>query len=140
MSASAGKTTGRRAAGESTPRRFRLPKGRRLHLERDFQRVFARRCCVGDKVLAVFVDRNGLEYSRLAVVASRRLGKAVARNRIKRLIREAFRVLQHDLPGGLDIICVPKRTETPSLSAYQAALPRLLDRASRRLATTAPDK
>lgn len=38
------------------------------------------------------------------------MGPAVARNRIKRVVREFFRLHQNDVPGGLDLVIVPKRS------------------------------
>ena len=47
------------------------------------------------------------EFSRLGLVVSRRHGNAVVRNRIKRLMREAFRQVKHDLPAIYDIVLLP---------------------------------
>jgi ribonuclease P protein component len=87
---------------------LRFRSRQRLHLQRDFARVSARRCSEGDDLLVVYVDSNGLDQSRLGIRAGKRLGGAVVRNRIKRRIREAFRLGQGDLPTGLDIVCVAR--------------------------------
>jgi ribonuclease P protein component len=52
----------------------------------------------------VVYTENGLGISRLGITASRKTGNAVARNRIKRLIREFFRLHKVDLPQGHDIL------------------------------------
>lgn len=101
-------------------RRLLLGRSRRLTRQRDFERVFARRCSRGDRWLVVYVDSNDLGQRRLGIKAGKRLGNAVRRNRIKRRIREAFRLRQHDLPPGLDVICVPR-----DASVAQAAIDRL---------------
>lgn len=44
--------------------------------------------------------------TRLGIVASRRVGNAVARNRAKRLLRELFRLHRHELPDGLDLVAI----------------------------------
>jgi ribonuclease P protein component len=46
---------------------------------------------------------------RLGVTVSRKVGSAVIRNRIKRLIREAFRLQQHQLPSCMDLVVVARR-------------------------------
>jgi len=53
--------------------------------------------------------RSGLPATRLGVTVTRKVGKAVKRNRIKRLVREAFRREHHALPAGLDMVWVAKR-------------------------------
>lgn len=51
----------------------------------------------------------GLPSARLGVTVTRKVGNAVHRNRIKRLVREAFRRQRARLPGGLDLVWVAKR-------------------------------
>lgn len=47
---------------------------------------------------------NGMPFSRIGVSIGRAQGNAVLRNRIKRLVREAFRLKQRELPCGFDIL------------------------------------
>ncbi len=55
---------------------------------------------------------NGLAYSRIGVSIGRAQGNAVMRNRIKRVIREAFRLNQRDMPSGYDIlVTMPRRRQ-----------------------------
>lgn len=57
----------------------------------------------------VIVKQNGLGMTRLGVTASKRTGNAVKRNRIKRLIREFFRLNQSHFPQGYDIVIAAKK-------------------------------
>ena len=47
---------------------------------------------------------------RLGLAVTRKTGCAVVRNRVKRVVREFFRIHQTHLPQGYDIVIVPKRT------------------------------
>ena len=51
--------------------------------------------------------RRAAGGTRLGLAVSRRAGNAVVRNRIKRVLREAFRLDREDLPPGLDVIVIP---------------------------------
>ncbi len=86
----------------------RFRKHDRLRLRSDFARVFARKWRAGDNLLAVYVARNGLGWSRLGLSVSKRIGNAVHRNYVRRRIREAFRTSKAEIPEGLDIICVAR--------------------------------
>ena len=51
---------------------------------------------------------NGLSYNRYGVIATKNLGKAVVRNRVRRLTGEAVRLLHPRLRAGFDIVLVPR--------------------------------
>lgn len=68
---------------------------------------------------------NDLPDSRWGLSVSRRIGTAVKRNRIKRLIRESIRLLRPELPKGYDVIIVIKPHETMKLEDYQRILREL---------------
>ncbi|RMG32173.1 MAG: ribonuclease P protein component [Planctomycetota bacterium] len=112
---------------------FRFPKKYRLRKAHEFQRVFEGRQRAGDSELLVFALRNGLPYSRLGLSVSRKHGSAVRRNRLKRLIREAFRLSRHELPTGLDLIVIPRIGREHSLESIRRSLIRLTHRLDRRL-------
>ncbi len=54
------------------------------------------------------------------------MGGAVRRNRIKRLLREAFRLMQHDWPRGFDVVIAVRPHEPLRLAEYQRLLSRAL--------------
>ena len=72
--------------------------------------------------LLVHALPNELTHPRLGLAISRRIGKAVTRNAIKRRLREAFRLMQHELPRGYDVVISVRAHEPMNLAAYQQAL------------------
>ena len=113
-----------------TNRRFRADE--RLRRKGDFGRVYARRCCVSDARLVLYVAPNGLSWSRLGMSVSRRFGGAVRRNLVRRRIRESYRRQKDLLPTGFDVICIP-RAPADGTQCLSASLLRLFERAVGRL-------
>ena len=71
---------------------------------------------------------------RLGLAVTRKTGCAVVRNRVKRVVREFFRLHQMGLPSGRDIVVVPKRTLEPlrlSLAVVEQEFVPLLSALSR---------
>ena len=85
-------------------RSLTLSKKQRLVKNSDFRAVLAQRRRCHDHLLVVHMAANGLPFSRLGVSIGRAQGNAVVRNRIKRLIREVFRLNQLEMPSGFDIL------------------------------------
>jgi ribonuclease P protein component len=115
---------------------------RHEHLRRtsEFQRVYDRRRSVSDGWLIVYACENGLPYLRLGLSVSRKVGPAPRRNRLRRLYREAFRTTRAEMPVGMDLVLIPRRTEQPTLEGLRQALPRLVRQAARKLGLPSDDK
>ncbi len=110
-------------------RRCTFGRSMRLGQAREFAAVYNARCRKALGPLVVHGRPNGLDHPRLGLSVGRKVGAAVERNRIKRLLREAFRRMQHDFPRGYDLVIVVRPHEALSLAAYQ----HLLHKAARQI-------
>lgn len=113
--------------------RWTFPRHLRLRRQADFDRVYQRRMVAADRMIVVHADANSLPHPRLGLSVSRKAGSAVVRNRWKRLIREAFRLSQHELPRGVDLVVRPQAGAEPSLETIRRSLTELAWRLARRL-------
>ncbi len=73
-----------------------------------------------------------VDFLRLGISIGRHFGNAARRNHIKRLLRESFRLLQHDLPGGYDLVIAVCPHEPLTLAEYQELLMSLVRGADRK--------
>ena len=111
---------------------FPFPKTLRLLSREDFGRVYESENFAADDVLVIRGIRNGLEVTRMGLSVSKKVGNAVERNRWKRRIREAFRLIHSELPQGLDIVVRPKKGAICEFEAIHRSLPKLLARLDRK--------
>jgi ribonuclease P protein component len=87
----------------------------------DFRRAFDRRKSVSNGALIIYGVENGLDYPRLGISVSRKkVRRATARNRIKRLIREAFRLHKAELAPGMDLVVLPRCGDLTFAEAQQS--------------------
>ncbi len=83
----------------------------REHLKRrrDFERVTREGRSLGDGLFRVRAAPNGLPHGRLGIIVSKRMSRlSPERNRMKRLIREAWRLNKAVFPPGVDWLVIPK--------------------------------
>ncbi len=87
-----------------------ISRQHRLFGARNFTRVFQGGYRLADDFFTVVYRENNSGYSRLGFAISRkRVGKAVARNRIRRVVRESFRANCNTL-GSVDIVIMARNT------------------------------
>lgn len=79
-----------------------------MNRNQDFQRLYrcGAFCSLGSAL--IYAMPNQLSCNRLGITAGKKVGHAVARNRAKRIIREAYRAAEPALPIGLDVVIVAR--------------------------------
>ncbi len=96
--------------GANGSRGEEFPKSRRICKRRDYLAVQSGDLKAHSPGFVGLVSiHGGAGAGRLGVTASKRLGNAVARNAVKRLVREAFRTGRLPLPNGVDVVVIAKR-------------------------------
>jgi ribonuclease P protein component len=105
----------------------------RLRSKLQFDAVYAGARRIDDRFFALRIKPNGLSHARVGLaVAVKTAGNAVKRNRIRRLIRESFRLAQHELPS-VDIVVAAK---FPASAAPATSLRASLATLWKRVAST----
>jgi ribonuclease P protein component len=114
------------------------PKRGRLSRSADFERVYRQGRSHGNRhlVLYTFPRAGADDGPRLGLSVSRKVGGAVDRNKVKRLLREAFVDVRDRIPAEHDVVVVARREalelcEREGLDGVKAALSELVDKAAK---------
>ncbi len=79
-----------------------------LKLNKDFRRLYYRGKCAVTRTVVIYAQKNRLKHSRLGLTCGKSVGKAVARSRAKRLMRETYRLLSPNMKQGYDIVIIAR--------------------------------
>lgn len=100
----------------------------RLRRSADFERVRREGRSWPHPLVVLAACSNGLDRTRIGIAASRSVGKAVARNRARRLLRESARHLYHSLAPGWDLVLIARakilEAKQPRVEEIVASLAR----------------
>ncbi len=113
------------SASRSEKRNFRLTREDRIRLSSEYRRVFKEGVRYRTTHFHIRMLRNSLGRARLGISAGKEIGIACARNRIKRRLREYFRLNRHKMPPETDMVFIALKG-APALDTHQ--LSRELDR------------
>jgi len=107
------------------PRTFQ--KQEKIRKRKEFNQAFQTGTRFDSKNFIVFVSQNPLGLRRLGLTVSKKVGKAVKRNRIKRLLREFFRLNKGKMPDSKDILIIARKRASHRLGYkdIQAELEKL---------------
>ena len=114
---------------------FSFPKSRRLRTNKQFRAIINHKAHVTNSLLRVSAAPNNLSFSHLGVSLAKAVGPAVVRNRLKRLVKEAFRLNQKDIPAGFDYVVTFRYNwwtniagaENPKLAARKLKLQQIAE-------------
>lgn len=109
---------------------YTLTKHGLLRRNKSFQQVYRAGKSYANRQLVLYVLPGTGAARRVGFAAGKRLGPAVVRNRVKRLLREAYRLNQHRLVDGVDLLLVGRQGVVDAkLPAVTAAMLDLCGRA-----------
>lgn len=97
-----------------------FPRDFRILTARDYATVKKRGRRVLTRFFVLYVAPSEADNSRLGLIASKKVGNSVLRNRTKRVIREVFRINRQRLGGPFDVVVIAKRDGPyPSYGDYE---------------------
>ena len=115
--------------GPADRERLKFPAARRVRRKWEFDQLYAHGKRLGNNHFGITVHPNELGLARLGLaVASKPFGGSVPRNRIRRLIRESFRLRQHELPDVDLVVSARPRAKEASPAQLRASLDGLWDK------------
>ena len=118
--------------GPETPLFSGYSKADRVVTLGEYRQVYNRGFHSSSPAFGCYVLQNRSRH-RLGLSVSRKYGNSPERNRVKRLLREAFRRVRHEMPQPLDVIMVPRRAAKGlSLIAVEQEMAALVSRALQR--------
>ena len=83
----------------------------------DFQRVYRKGKYASSETLVVYYVKRRTSIVRIGITTSKKVGKSVQRNRMRRLIRENIRLLHDQLAPGMDLVIVVRKAN-PDANLY----------------------
>ncbi len=79
-----------------------------LVLNTQFKKLYTKGSSYVSPSVVVYARRNGLPHNRLGITVSKKIGKAVVRNRAKRRLREVYRINSANILQGYDFVLVAR--------------------------------
>ena len=101
-------------------KRFIFPKKQRLVKNQQFKAVLGQRRRRSDGLLVLYMGESEMGYPRFGVSVGRSCGSAVVRNRLKRLVREACRQTQYEIPRNADYLLMMSPRSSKQIVAAPA--------------------
>lgn len=93
-------------------RKYTLPRAILIKKRADFQRVYQKGKTLSNRMLVVYVFQEGALANRVGFAAGKKLGSAPVRNRVKRLLRESYRLHRREIREGHALLLVGRKAAT----------------------------
>lgn len=99
----------------------------RLRKDTQFRKVYKKGRSYGNSLMVLYVHKNKLDYNRVGFSVSKKVGNSVKRNKVKRRMKEIYRLNVDKFKNGFDLIFIPKKsTAESSYLDIQSAMLHLL--------------
>ena len=85
-----------------------MNKQHTLKKNSDFRRLYSKGKSTVNPYLVIYYKKNGMNYNRVGFTVSAKLGNAVIRNRVRRQLREIYRLHLNELKNGTDFVVVAR--------------------------------
>ena len=79
-----------------------------MKYNRDFKRLYSRGKSIAAGYLVLYYQKNKLDQNILGITVTKKFGKAVQRNRVRRLIRECYRLRESEMHLGYNLVVVAR--------------------------------
>ena len=98
-----------------------------LKKNHDFQNVYKSGKSYGNKYLVIYTLKNDTDRNRLGISVSKKVGNSIVRHRVKRLIKESYRLHENMFNSGLDIVVIArKESNACDYASIESALLHLM--------------
>lgn len=81
-----------------------------LRKSKDFQAVYKEGKSYANKYLVMYIRKNHSERNRLGISVSKKVGNSVVRHRVKRLIKESYRLQEEHFERGWDLVIIARNS------------------------------
>jgi ribonuclease P protein component len=94
-----------------------------LKKNRDFQTVYRNGKSLANRYLIMYIMENNTDRNRIGISVSKKVGNSVVRHRIKRLIKESYRIQEEQFKDGFDIVIIARQSaRTRTYADMESAL------------------
>lgn len=91
-----------------------MNKEEKVRKNSHFRYIYRKGKSISNELLVLYIIKNGKNINRVGISVSKKIGKSVVRNRVKRLIRECFRKNKDNIKKGYDFIFIARKKAAES--------------------------